>query len=82
MKRFILVAAAGALLMSGCASETTPGQGGDRVASRDDAPLGSLIKRKPGAAGPQNTSQMDMQQLENARINGSGTMNLPGGVGH
>jgi hypothetical protein len=71
---------AGAVLMAGCASEAMPGQG-DRVASREDAPLGSLIKRKPGTSGPDNAGNADLQQLENARNNGSGTMNLPGGLG-
>lgn len=72
MKRFMLAALAGAILMSGCAADgtQTAGQGGGGV-NRDDPPLGSLIKRKPGSTGTQNATQADMQALENAR-----TMNM------
>lgn len=72
MKRFMLAAVAGAILISGCAADGPQGQGqGGGSINRDDPPLGSLIKRKPGSTGTQNSTQADMQALENAR-----TMNM------
>jgi hypothetical protein len=72
MKRFMMVAITGVLVLSGCAANSTGGQGqAANTIDREDAPLGTLIKRKPGNTGPQNTSQADLQQLENARTMGS-----------
>jgi hypothetical protein len=73
MKRFMLAAVAGAILMSGCAADATQGQGqGGSTLNRDDPPLGSLIKRKPGSPGAQTATQADIQALENARTMGMG----------
>lgn len=75
MNRCMAVAITGILLLSGCAAPGTQGQGqaGD-TANRDDPPLGSFIKRKPGSTGTQDASQVDLQALENARNMGNGTI--------
>ena len=76
MKRYTVAAIAGAILMSGCAADGTQGpNGATRSIDRSDPPLGSLIKRKPGSAGPENASQADLQALENARSMGAGGIN-------
>lgn len=67
---------AGATLLSGCSSDPT--KQGDAVADSGSTSIGSYIPRKKSAgAGPVNTSTADLQQLENARNNSNGVLNLP-----
>lgn len=75
MKRLMMIAMTSVLALSGCAATDTAQQRqAAHTMDREDAPLGSLIKRKPGSTGPQNTAQVDLQQLENARNMGSATV--------
>lgn len=75
MKRFMMVAVTGVLVLSGCAAGDTTGQRqAGQTIDREDPPLGSLIKRKPGSTGSQNSGNVDLQALENARTVGNGTI--------
>jgi hypothetical protein len=66
-----------AAMTSGCSAD--PQQQGRSTASDSSyTSVGSYIPRKKSAgAGPDNVANADMQALENARINGNGTLNLP-----
>jgi hypothetical protein len=83
MKRFALfvpvvtAALAAAALLSGCSAD--PQRQGQSTASESSyTSVGSYIPRKKSAgAGPDNVANADLQALENARINGNGTLNLP-----
>ena len=76
MKGMTLAALAGAILLCGCAStDNNPTTGQNTVASREDAPLGSFIKKKPGSGSDSVT--LDKQALENQRMMNSSPVSLP-----
>lgn len=49
MKCLMLTALIGAVVLTGCAADGTPSQGGQSVqsGSHEDAPTGSLMRRRP-----------------------------------
>ena len=78
MKRFsMMLAAAAAVLLSGCASD--PSQDQSRaVADAGYTPIGTFIPRK-APSREDNVTIVDKQALENDRTNGSGTNNWAAG---
>lgn len=76
MKDWILAPLAAALLLGGCAAGAGGTGGQDTLADRNDPPTGTFIKRK-GGTRPDNVTTADKQALENDRIMGNGSINLP-----
>jgi len=77
MKGLTLAALAAAVLLCGCAAPNGASNGQDSVVDRSEAPLGSYIKRKTPGSGPNNTSTLDKQALENERTMNNGAINVP-----
>jgi uncharacterized protein YceK len=75
MKRFILAALAGAILLSGCASDSNKANG-QEVAERTYTPVGTYIPQKNNS-GAGNVTTVDKQALENERTMNNGSINLP-----
>jgi hypothetical protein len=73
MKRITLGLLAGAVLLTGCANTNPTGE--QTVADQSYTPTGTFIPRKGATKG--EVATVDKQALENDRMNGNGTINLP-----
>nr|WP_314540199.1 hypothetical protein [uncultured Massilia sp.] len=76
MKGITLAVLAGIVLLSACASPATDNAAGNHQASADrgERALGSLFPQK-NKSRPNNSSEADKQDMENARIMNAGTNN-------
>jgi lactam utilization protein B len=70
-----LAALAGALLLAGCATDAR--QQDKAYADASYTPVGTYIPRKKSSGPSDNVVQVDKQALENDRMNGNATINLP-----
>lgn len=77
MKHLILLAASCSALLAGCATGMQDGAGAQRAGPEETyTPTGSSIaRRNVDRAGPVKTA--NKEELENARMMGGGTLNLP-----